>query len=270
MKDSSKVIYERALRKIGVNGPDDLNNSTKVLSSINDLTSDSYKLIALRAIYNIATDQQYSKYKPLYNQLQNKKKIVESKNPMTLQELFDIKVIEKDPIKQLANSMIIYMNTRYPLRLDYYNLPINPNVEKPTNYLTYKNKILTLYLNDYKNVRSLGPQIITYNDPFIVEYLAKLTAYFGHMPEYLLYRYDKDKHDLRIFGSRIAYGRYLQDILTKYSGVKMTINDIRKIHESTTIQNSKYSGMTNEQKKEKHAKLLHSKDTALKSYNKSF
>lgn len=269
MKESSKVIYDRALKKIGIISPTDLNNYKRVINSINELSSNSYKLIALRAIYNIATDEQYSKYKSLYQQLQNSDKKNEKKNPMTLEELYDIKVSEKDPIKELVNGFIIYINTHYPLRLDYFNLPINPKDIK-VNYLTYKNGILTLYLNDFKNIRSLGPQIIEYDDPIIREYISKLTAYFGHLPEYLLYRYDKDKKDLKLFGSRIAYGRYLQDILTKYSGVKMTINDIRKIHESTTIQKNDYNTMTNEQKKNKHSKLLHSKDTALQSYNKQF
>lgn len=271
MKESSKVIYERVLKKIDINNPNDINDYKRILHNINALSSDSYKLIALRAIYNIATDKQYSYYKPLYQELQNKNNKKDKILPMTLQQLYGITVVEKDPIKQLVNGFIIYMNTHYPLRLDYYNLLINPKeTSKSDNYVIYRNGILTLYLNDFKNVKSMGPQVITYNDPIIKEYIAKLTAYFGHTPEYLLYRYDKDKKNIKSFGSRIAYGRYLQDILTKYSGVKLTINDIRKIHESTTIQGNGYNELTTEQKNNIHSKLLHSKNTALVSYNKKF
>lgn len=184
---------------------------------------------------------------------------------MTLQELQNIKVNDSIPLRKLVNEFLIYINTHYPLRLDYFNLPINRTNES-NNYVIYKDNIMTLYLNDFKNVKSMGSQVLQYNDPLINEYIKKLTEYFGHMPDYLLWRWTPN--GLQIFGSRQAYSRHIQDVFYKYTHKKITMNDIRKIHESTIIQDSKYNMLTNEQKNNKHNTLLHSTNTAHNSYNK--
>ncbi len=272
LKESTKALYKLALKKLNITDEKELDNSDEIIRRINNMSSTSYKILALKAIYHITTEEQYKPYFKLLQQLQNKKKIDndndnDDKLPMTLEELLNIEVIEKDPLRRLVNAFFIWINTHYPLRLDYYNLKINP-IKEEKNYLTYHNGILTLYLNDFKNVKTMGSQVITYDSQDIRNYIKSLETYFGHLPEYLLYRWSRK--GLLPFKSRIAFGRHLSDIIYKYTRKKVTINTIRKIHESNLIQSESYNKLTNSQKNEKHRALLHSTSTANSVYNKSF
>jgi len=266
MKRSTLDLYSRVLRKIDVSSILDLRDHDLVISKINSLSSDSYKIMAYRAIHNMIDDQIYeSEYKKLVRLQNNNNTGV---LPMTLPELLSIEVRCTNELQQLVESFTIWINTHRPLRLDYYNIRINP-VEKENhiNYMIYSERVLTFYLNDFKNVRSFGPQVITYSDPVIYSYIEALTLQFGHMPEYLLYRYDKPTSTLQPFSSRIMYGGYLQDLLKKHTGHPISINTIRKIHESDLIQSEAYRKMTNLDKKANHERLLHSLQTAHESYN---
>lgn len=259
MKKSTLDLYSRVLKKIDI---DDLEN---VENRIDSLSSDSYKILAYKALHHKFPDYDMTKYKKLI-QLQNNKNNV-GVLPMTLDQLLNIEVKCSEPLQQLVESFTIWLNTHHPLRLDYYNVRINPADENCVNYMTYDNETLTFYLNDFKNVSSFGKQVITYSDPIICNYLTDLTKHFGKMPEYLLYRYDKPTGTLMPFSSRIMYGGYLQDLFKKHTGHHITMNTIRKIHESALIQSPEYSKMTNQEKQKKHNLLLHSMNTAIVSYN---
>jgi hypothetical protein len=297
MKKSTLDLYDRVLKKIEVNSILDLQDHDTVILRINTLSSDSYKLMAYRAInyilkeYNQIVDDANSDFKEI-NAIYNKeyKKLVQLQNikcneivlPMTLPELLSIEINEPNELRKLVESFTIYMNTHYPLRLDYYNVALlsGDNAGKPpeidksnyghsptTNYMTYSKSVLTFYLNDFKNVRSFGPQVITYSDPVICSYLTYLSNHFGHLPKVLLYRYDKPTKTLQPFSSRAMYGGYLQDLLKKHTGFDISMNTIRKIHESALIQSPEYSKMSFDEKKNRHAKLLHGFNTANACYN---
>ena len=45
---------------------------------------------------------------------------------------------------------------------------------------------LKLYLNKFKNVKAMGPQVIEYDDPMIIKYLDQLEIIMDKKPEYLL------------------------------------------------------------------------------------
>ena len=277
LKLSTLALYDRALKKIGVESIIDLQNHDAIIDRINNLSSNSYKLMAYRAIHNMLDDKIYEKeYRKLHNSIYNDNI---GSLPMTLPELLSIEVKCKEPLQQLVEGFTIWLNTHYPLRLDYFNVEINP-VEKENcvNYMTYSDSILTFYLNDFKNVRSFGSQVLTYSDTIICNYINSLTEHFartasdckainGEAPKYLLYRYDTPTKTLQPFSSRIMYGGYLQDILRKHTGKEISMNTIRKIHESDFIQSKKYVTLTNVEKKIKHNKLLHSMATALECYN---
>lgn len=275
LKKSTIDLYNRVLDKLNITSILDLHNHDLVIENINNLSSISYKIMAYRAIHSILDDQIYeAEYKKLV-QLQNDKDNI-GVLPMTLSELLSIEVKCQNELQQVVESFTIYMNTHYPLRLDYYNVVINPTeVTQNINYMTYYDSILTFYLNDFKNVHSFGKQIITYSDLVICSYLAYLTNYFNESKQYygtnenryLLYRYDKSTGTLQSFSSRVMYGDYLTKLFKKYTGKNITMNTIRKIHESDIIQSPEYAKMSNLEKQKKHSLLLHSTATANSSYN---
>lgn len=274
LKKSTLDLYSRVLNKLNITcisdltGLDSDGNSKHdiIISRINDLSSNSYKIMAYRAINQIIDDPIYNKqYRELHNNI-DRDNIGEL--PMTLSELLSIEVKCSNELQQVVESFTIYINTHYPLRLDYYNVVINPaEKENHINYMTYYEGVLTFYLNDFKNVRSFGSQVLTYSDPVICSYLTYLTSYFGYLPDFLLYRYDKVSKSLAVFSSRIYYGEYLSNLLKKHTGKDISMNTIRKIHESDLIQSPEYSKMSNQEKKNKHNRLLHSLQTAHESYN---
>lgn len=252
------AMYKRVFVKLGITNPKHLSDTERVIKLVNDLfQSDESKKIALNAICKVLEGKsKFNFYNDIRNDLKRKIAIDKSDNigklPMTYQELLDV----PNKIDNIYDRFFVYMHVKYPLRLDYYNVPIN---RKDTNYMTYDGKTLTFYLNEFKNVKSMGKQVITYQDPVIDEYM-KLK------PEYLLYRVNRGK--LNIFSSRTAFGVHLTHLFQKYTGKKITMNDIRKIIESHNIQNPDYVTKTNREKNEMHSKLLHKTSTALNSYNK--
>lgn len=268
MSESSKLIYRRFFNKIGIKEQSDLFDTNRILDIMNSsIRSDEYKKIGLNAICKaLEGTEYYDYYNKLRNQIKNKIEYDKSYNvktlPMTYNELLNVPnlVVNKDPLRELIDKFFIYMHVKYPLRLDYYNVPINPsNTDNISNYMTYKDKILTFYLNDFKNVNSIGPQVITYEDPFIDHYMETF------QPQYLLYQYLRGEYV--IFTSKVAFGIHLTNLIRKYTNKKVTINDIRKIHESHIIQSPDYTKLTNRQKNALHAKLLHKTATAHNAYN---
>jgi hypothetical protein len=268
-KESTKKLYYDMLNKIGVSSIIDLQNHDLIVSRIESLSSDHYKLMAYRAIHSILdSDLIYNaKYRELQNNIMDKKDNI-GKLPMTLEELKSIEVKCSNSLQQLVESFTIWINTHYPLRLDYYNVEINPpEKENCINYMTWSDSVLKFYLNDFKNSRSFGSQLLIYYDSIIGDYIQALTLHFGHTPKYLLYRYDKPTGTLMPFSSRIMYGGYLQDLFKRHTGHHITMNTIRKIHESSLIQSPEYVNMSLKDRKIKHSRLLHSLATAHESYN---
>lgn len=261
LSSNAKAMYKRAIAKLGITNVTSLLDSDIIINEINNqFISDESKKIALNGIckvlegkelFNVYNDERNRiKRKILYDKSDNRKQL-----PMSYVELMDVPnhVINKDKTQELIDKFFLYMNIMYPLRLDYYNVPIN---KEDTNYMTYDGKTLTFFLNDFKTVKSMGPQVITYNDSIINEYFDIIK------PEYLLY-----EKTGKIFNSRVAFGNHLANLFKKYANKKLTINDIRKIHESNTIQSDGYAKMTNREKDAKHHKLLHKTSTAQSAYN---
>ena len=260
LSDGTKTLYKAVLKRSGIILTD-LNNYQKVVDIINELNSNETKKILLNAICKVLEGSEtYNVYNDLRNEIKRTIDYDKSDNnkplPMTYNELMQVPNKINNNYHNYGNiydKFFVYMHVKYPLRLDYYNVPINT---VNTNYMTYDGNILTFYLNAFKNVKSMGKQVITYDDDFIREYFTTVK------PEYLLYNKKRN-----IFSSRIAFGKHIKALFKKYTGIEMTINDIRKIHESHTIQGAGYATMTNRQKSEIHRRLLHTTSTANNAYN---
>lgn len=272
-KQSTLDLYKRALDKIGVSRVEDLTNRELIIDRINSLSSKSYKILALRAINNLCVSNniEFTFCKEYKDLVRENTEVSSETLPITLAELKSIEVKCKEPLRQLVESFTVWINVNHPLRLDYYNVEINPSETSrediTTNYMTWQDLTLTFYLNDFKNVHSFGSQVLTYSHPIICNYIQELTLHFGSTPKYLLYRYDIPTGTLKTFSSREMYGGYLKELFKRHTGKEITMNTIRKIHESDLIQSDKYSKMTTSEKKEMHRKLLHSLATAHESYN---
>jgi hypothetical protein len=260
-KDSTLHLYSNVLKKINYS----TSSTDELLNTINKLPSISYKLLAFRAVYNECDS---FPFREEYKELLNSKSDTIIKLPMTLDELLNIQVICTNELRQVVEAFTVWLVVNKPLRLDYYNVPIYYECNKEScNYMTYKDDILTFYLNDFKNVKSFGPQIITYSDVIVSSYIKYMCNHFNGMPEYLLYRYDVPTGTLMPFSSRAMFSGYLKDLFKRHTGHAMSMNTIRKIHESALIQSPEYSKMTTTEKKREHGKLLHSLQTAHDSYN---
>jgi hypothetical protein len=259
----SAKIYITALNKLEIH---DINDSNAIIEKANLISNISTRDIVYSALCKLPIDTLP------YIQERNKLQVLRLSTPkdmalpMSLYQLQNIVVEDKNPKKELVDRFFVYIHVKYPLRLDYYNVPIyyTEYNDSNTNYFIYKDNVLTFYLNKFKNVKSMSKQVFTYSDPVIIEYIDKMTEELGHKPTHLLYMYYLNKFQL--FESRTAFGIHLTNIIRRATGHHITINTIRKIHETDLINSEEYKAMTIEEKEKAHKKLLHCYYTANMTY----
>ncbi len=116
-------------------------------------------------------------------------------------------------IKSFLNWGFIYTVINYPLRLDYFNLPLT---KTESNYMLRDGNKLTLYLNKFKNIKSMGPQVIEYDDPMIIKYLDQLEVILDKKSEYLFWHVVKN--EMKLFSRKEAYSHHIINIIKKYTG----------------------------------------------------
>lgn len=177
------------------------------------------------------------------------------------------KAEQREYQKKLMKWAIVYFNVFHTLRLDHFNVPLT-KMDPDENYIIRKKKSLVFYLNKFKNVRSMGPQVIKYNDEKIMKYLNQFKIMYDKEPTHLLYKIVQGKEGASLFTSKKKYGEHIQDIFKEYTGKPTDNSTIRHIRETYLIQDPKYQRMTNNEKDEAHRKLLHSTFTAQDAYNK--
>lgn len=172
-----------------------------------------------------------------------------------------------DYLKTLFDYITLYLNIHYPLRLVWPTVWTKPMDGQ--NYLS-GNK---LYLNDFKNVRLMGPQVIELDETtmkLINGFMAFMRKAVGERPEKILYRVYNGNASPYDYSSNKTGGfsQILSRLFVKYNGKPMSMNVIRHIVESHIIQSPEYATMSNAQKNAMHTKLLHSFLAANMSYNK--
>lgn len=260
LSDGTKKIYKTALEKLKGR---DLGNVSNIQNIINNEKSDESKKIIYNAICKVlelSNNTLFDHYNKLRNEIKKKIEYDKSDNhttlPISYSELVSKLMIS---ITNIYDYIFLYVNIMYPLRLDYFNIRIiyDDNDTNYFNYMTFKNNKLVFYLNDFKTIKSMGPQVITYNDPVIIDYITT------NKPKYFLYNSKG-----QLFSNKVVFGHHLTALCKKYFGLSLTINDIRKIKESDTIQSSGYNTLSNREKDSIHHKLLHSSSTAVRAYNK--
>jgi hypothetical protein len=107
---------------------------------------------------------------------------------------------------QFLNWGFIYTVINHPLRLDYFILPLTKTDGE--NYMLRDGNKLTLYLNKFKNSKSMGPQVIEFDDrthrvhgtsgadPMIIKYLDQIELITDSKPTHLLWHVVKNEMKL--------------------------------------------------------------------------
>lgn len=160
------------------------------------------------------------------------------------------------------------------LRNDYGTLEITKRAVGLTNDRNWlqikKNGEMFIIMNEYKNVRSMGKQIIQIESEklkwLLIYWLNLLTKLLGASPTYLFYYSISADGTIKYIDNQPSVSRAIARISEKVFGKTLTINDYRHIWE-TTFQNSiEYQRATQPEREEMHKKLLHGHMAAL-NYN---
>jgi hypothetical protein len=172
--------------------------------------------------------------------------------------------------KDILDKMNLFISIRYPLRLSLYNAKITKtkkNLNPNENYLYVTPRKLYFLMNNFKNIKIIGKQIIELNKDdakIIREYIKFLNK--NKLGEYLLWNFHREP---LIYPSSDMYAHNLKNLLKKNSpAVNITMNDIRKAYETKLINSDYYKTLTNREKELEHLKLLHSPNIANMVYNK--
>lgn len=174
--------------------------------------------------------------------------------------------------KSLQEALIAALYVYQPaLRNDWVDLKITrsiaPSDKNKQNWLQIKkNGSMNLILNDYKNYSSMGKQVIPINEKIskLMKYwLSILQNFHDHLridhPFY--WSINASKNEFSRNKSSDTFAKQLGRISKKLFGVEATINSFRHAHEMKLQSSPAYQTMTQGQKRDAHAKLLHSLET---------
>ncbi|GMF66334.1 unnamed protein product [Phytophthora lilii] len=154
-------------------------------------------------------------------------------------------------LKLVFDYVTLWLNVHYPLRLVWPSVRLTGSED--ANYLQGNE----LHLNDFKNVRLMGPQTIQMDSTtmgLIKSYLDFLTNNLGEQPKRLLWRsYNRQPGEYNYSNTSNGFNQILPKLFLKYNGKSMSMNMIRHISESHIIQSSNYSKLTNREKNDLHA-----------------
>ncbi|ETN10596.1 hypothetical protein PPTG_10704 [Phytophthora nicotianae INRA-310] len=166
-------------------------------------------------------------------------------------------------LRLVFDYVTLYLNVHYPLRLVRLTVHLRP--VDVGNYL----QGTKLHLNNFKNVRLIGAQVIDSDGStvnLIAQFLHFLINSLGQTPTKLLWRFYNNSPGE--YDTNNGFSSTLSKLFVKYNGKPMSMNMIRHIVESHLIQSPTYAKLNNREKHDLHAKLLHSQFAANTSYNK--
>ena len=256
-----------------------LNDYNKVFESIKNLNNDN-KLAFLNAIVFILKNKElndiYRNEREIYYR---KKRELKGDNYKPENFINYVDMLEKtpapdfnDPLSKVLNDMILWVQIRYPLRLSMWNMKIirvKKDQNPKNNYLYISKNKMEFLMNDFKNIKSMGPQIIPIsaaNQKVIKDYLRFLTAHEIKHSNLLLNFYNKK---VDTFNSVDAFSRVLKKLLAKvFPNKNITTNDIRSSYETDLMGSPAYRHMTNTEREKLHNHILHTLSTANANYFK--
>ena len=286
------------LNKIGVNSVDDYSDLLNVNKIMNEYVLDSPNVnTQATRIFHIIEFLKVVDNKPVlvaYTNLmkQIKEDSIKKQNDtsttdksdryMPLNEL-QVKLVNKNPypnfsvanasrnmIKTYQDYLLMCLYVLNPaLRNDFHNLELitkASKLEDKGNFLVVNARALYIFLNDYKNSRSMGSVRINLTDytVAIIRNLFKLykalkitpTTLFNHVSEKKIEPMTED-----------AMKKRVKAVSEQYFMKPLSINDYRHIWEIAIQNDDGYKNLNLNDREALHQQLLHSMNTALK-YNR--
>jgi hypothetical protein len=268
-----------------------LSNFQTIINYINDLdVSIDNKLAFINAIVlivrNSKNDEVFhtlQKYIKFRNDLSSKKfdKYKDNKKNDNFVEYDELLLatpppdFKSDMPETILNKMLLWISVRYPLRLSLYNAEIiksKKGIDDSKNYFYITPRKLYFLMNNFKNVKIIGKQVIEITDKEHIKIFRDYVKYLNKngLNQFLLWNFFRNPMPLI---SSEMYAHVLNKLLQKINlntdtGKGITMNDIRKAYETKLINSDYYKTLTNREKELEHKKLLHSPNIAMMVYNK--
>ena len=176
---------------------------------------------------------------------------------------------KNDMPETILNKMLLWISVRHPLRLSLYNVEIiksKKEIYDSKNYFYITPRKLYFLMNDFKNVKIIGKQVIEITDKEHIKIFRDYIKYLNKngLNQFLLWNFFRKP--LPLISSEM-YAHVLNKLLQK-NNLNITMNDIRKAYETKLINSDYYKTLTNRKKELEHKKLLHSPNIANMVYNK--
>ena len=176
---------------------------------------------------------------------------------------------KNDIPETILNKMLLWISVRHPLRLSLYNVEIiksKKEIYDSKNYFYITPRKLYFLMNDFKNVKIIGKQVIEITDKEHIKIFRDYIKYLNKngLNQFLLWNFFRKPMPLI---SSEMYAHVLNKLLQK-NNLNITMNDIRKAYETKLINSDYYKTLTNRKKELEHKKLLHSPNIANMVYNK--
>jgi hypothetical protein len=172
-------------------------------------------------------------------------------------------------IKAYQDYILMAMYVLNPaLRNDLHNLSIIKkagDIEKK-NYLVVNPRALYVYLNEFKNSRSMGPVRVDLTDytKQLIRNLFKIYTALKLKPASLFNHVSATKIEPM---TEDALKKRVKAVSKQYFGKELSINDYRHIWEISIQNDESYRNLNLNDREAVHKQLLHSLNTAMK-YNR--
>jgi len=182
----------------------------------------------------------------------------------------NIKSFARDLQKLLMLACYIYQP---PLRSDWSSVEITSaainRLSNDQNWLqVLRGGRIRVLMNQYKNVKSMGPQAVEVDSTLFKQYLRYwidlLARLSGSAPKQLfIWRLAPDKDVQMSTTNRESFGKALSRASDGVLSKRQTVNSFRHAYEIALQRDPKYQNMTVAARDRAHAQLLHSHRTGL-------
>ncbi len=301
VSETTKKARINFLKKIGVESIDDYSALIDVNNIMNNYILDSKNVNTQSTrMFHIIEFLKALDVKPLLAKYTNlmkdiKEASIKKQNDTSTSDKSDryetplidlqIQLINKDPypsytssnaslnaIKIYQDYLLMCLYVLNPaLRNDFANLKIvnkASDLKKEGNYLVVTPRVIYIYLNEYKNSRSMGSVRIDI-DGYTTKTIRNLFNMYKTLkknPSSLFNHINMNDSSFEAI-SEDALKKRVKSVSNYYFNKPLSINDYRHIWEIAIQNDDGYKNLNLNDREDMHRKLLHSMNTALK-YNR--
>jgi len=256
-RDNGKVINDKAREAY-----------SKYIAELKEVRSEHNK-------NNVQTEVQKAKYTETYDDFKNKltEAIDKLFKEYGINSAFNVSTVG-EKIREFAKKFQpLVMLSAYlyqePLRSNWSSMQISykkDEMDNVNNWLYIAGGHYTLYMNDFKTVKTFGQVKLPLNDQFrdiLKIWFAVLKEITKHKPHYVMHFMITPNKPVRKVMSDAGFGKAIVSASKKLFNKPLSINDYRHLYEIQLQNSPEYSNMTIKEKEKIHHKLLHSMNTSL-------